>query len=98
VPKPRSIVTGPAKPKVVMLTQERIGVAVHRGGDYRIAVRYSPYWRASMGCLREGKDQMLRLQTRAARHVTIVFKVNADSALDELTGAKRNCSLGSSTR
>ena len=98
VPKPRSIVTGPAKPKVVMLTQERIGVAVHRGGDYRIAVRYSPYWRASDGCLREGKDQMLRLQTRAARHVTIVFKVNADSALDELTGAKRNCSLGSSTR
>jgi hypothetical protein len=98
VPKPRSIVTGPDKPKLSMLTQERIGVAVRRGGDYRIAVRYSPYWRASDGCLREGKDQMLRLQTRAARHVTIVFKVNADSALDELAGAKRNCSLGSSSR
>lgn len=93
VPKPRSIVTGPDKPKLSMLTQERIGVTVHRGGDYRIAVRYSPYWRASDGCLREGKDQMLRLQTRAARHVTIVFKVNADSALDELAGAKRTCSL-----
>ncbi len=98
VPKPRSIVTGPGKPRLVMLTQERIGVAVHRGGDYRIAVRYSPYWRASDGCLREGKDQMLRLQTRAARHVTIVFQVNADNALDELTGTQRHCSLGSSSR
>lgn len=98
VPKPRSIVTGPDKPRLVMLTQERIGVAVHRGGDYRIAVRWSPYWRASDGCLREGKDQMLRLQTRAARHVTIVFQVNADNALDELAGAQHHCSLGSSSR
>jgi hypothetical protein len=93
VPKPRSIVTGPDKPRLVMLTQERIGVAVHRGGDYRIAVRWSPYWRASGGCLSEGKDQMLRLQTRAARHVTIVFQVNADNALDELAGAQHHCSL-----
>ena len=98
VPKPRSIVTGPDRPHLAALTQERIRVDVHRGGDYRIAVRWSPYWRASDGCLREGKDQMLRLQTRAARQVTIVFQVNADNALDELDGAKHHCSLGSSSR
>jgi hypothetical protein len=97
VPKPRSIVTGPGRPHLVLLTQERIGVDVRRGGDYRIAVRWSPYWRASNGCLREGKDRMLRLQTRAARHVTIVFQVSADSALDELAGAQPHCSLGGSS-
>ncbi|HEY5059546.1 MAG TPA: hypothetical protein VII51_11080 [Gaiellaceae bacterium] len=94
VPKPRSIVTGPGSPHLASLTQARIGVDVHRGGNYRIAVRWSPYWRASNGCLSEGKDTMLRLQTRGAQHVTIVFQVSADSALDELAGASRHCSLG----
>jgi hypothetical protein len=97
VPKPRSIVTGPGRPHLFLLTQQRIGVDVQRGGDYRIAVRWSPYWRASDGCLREGNDQMLRLQTRAARHVTIVFQVSADSALDELAGTQPHCSLGGSS-
>ena len=98
VPKPRSIVTGPGRPHLVLLTQQRIGVDVRRGGDYRIAVRWSPYWRASNGCLHEGKDQMLRLQTRAARRVTIVFQVSAASALDELAGAQHHCSLGGNSR
>ena len=99
VPQPRSIVTGPDTPKLVVAHAgaDRRRRAPRRRLPHRRALE-SPYWRASDGCLREGKDQMLRLQTRAARHVTIVFQVNADSALDELAGAKRDCSLGSPSR
>jgi hypothetical protein len=93
VPHAQPIVTGPGSPELVALTQARIGVQVREGGRYRIAVRYSPYWRASMGCLSRGNDGMLRLQTRAARVVTIVFSVNASRALDQLTGERPSCSL-----
>ncbi|HLY94749.1 MAG TPA: hypothetical protein VKP14_07890, partial [Gaiellaceae bacterium] len=93
VPHARPIVTGPASPSAVSLTQARIGVSVHAGGLYRIAVRYSPYWRASDGCLSQGSDGMLRLQTRAARNVTIVFAVNASRALDQLAGERPSCTL-----
>src|SRR5207248_539245 len=55
VPDARPMVTGPASPEVVALTQARIGVWVREGGLYRIAVRYSPYWRASDGCLSQGR-------------------------------------------
>ena len=98
VPKPRAIITGHGYPKLVSLTQARIGVDVRESGTYRIAVRWSPYWRASDGCLSKGKDQMLRLETRGPRLVTIVFQVNANNALEELAGARRVCSLGGSSR
>ena len=93
VPHAQSIVTGPRDPRLALLTQARIGVDVRTGGTYRIAVRWSPYWRASDGCLTEGSDNMLRLQTLGARDVTIVFQVNADNALDELAGSTHHCSL-----
>jgi hypothetical protein len=93
VPQPRPILTGPGSPLLLSLTQQRIQVAVNRGGTYRIAVRYSPYWRASDGCLRQGKDGMLQLQTRAARAISIVFRLDASHALAELAGDPPNCRL-----
>jgi hypothetical protein len=93
VPHARSIVTGPGRPRILSLTQTRVGVRVHQGGTYRIAVRWSPYWRASHGCVREGKDGMLRLSTRRPRLVWIVFDVDAERALGELAGQRPHCSL-----
>ncbi|HEX5245820.1 MAG TPA: hypothetical protein VFW41_01685 [Gaiellaceae bacterium] len=93
VPDFRPIVTGPGQARVVALTQERIVVSVPRGGEYRIAVRYSPYWRASDGCLSKGKDGMLRLTTAHARVARIGFTVSADSALDTLAGQRPTCTL-----
>jgi hypothetical protein len=93
VPHPRPIVTGPGAPALLALTQSRIALAVHRGGRYRIAVRWTPYWHASDGCLRAGRDGMLRLATRRARLVRIVFRVDASSALDQLAGEHRDCTL-----
>jgi hypothetical protein len=93
VPRFRPIVTGPGKARVEAMTQARIVVAVPRGGRYRIAVRWSPYWRTSDGCLSKGKDGMLRLTTLRARVARIGFIVSADSALHTLAGQKPACTL-----
>jgi len=93
VPDFRPIVTGPGKARVVALTQARIVVSVPRGGEYRIAVRWSPYWRTSDGCLSRGKDGMLRLTTLHPRVAKIGFIVSADSALDQLAGQRPSCTL-----
>jgi hypothetical protein len=66
-------------------------IALAHAGTYRVAVRWSPYWRASHGCLSQGSDGMLRLTTRESRLVRLSFVVSADSALDTLTGAHQGC-------
>lgn len=88
VPHPR-----PIAPGLLALTDERIKIAVRRPGTMRIAVKYSPYWHASKGCLSEGKDRMLRLTNRRARVVTIVFDVSAGRALRTLAGERPDCDL-----
>jgi hypothetical protein len=93
VPGFMPIVTGPARARVDAMTEQRIVVSVPRGGTYRIAVRYSPYWRTSTGCLSKGKDGMLRLTTLHGRTARIGFSVSADSALDQLAGDKQTCKL-----
>jgi hypothetical protein len=93
VPRPRPIVTGPGAPSLRALTQSRIAVAVHRGGGYRIAVRWTPYWHASDGCLGRGGDGMLRLRTRRAELVKIVFLVDASRAFEQLAGESPRCTL-----
>lgn len=93
VPHARPIITGPAQPRLASLTGSGMTAVVHRGGTYRIAVRYSPYWRASHGCLSKGKDGMLRLATRRPQTVGLVFQVNATRALGQLAGDAPECSL-----
>jgi hypothetical protein len=93
VPGAVPIVTGPDAPRLVGMTQARIGVTVRGGGTYRIAVRYSPYWHASKGCLSKGDDGMLRLTTLHARTVWIGFTVSASRALDSLEGEQPQCML-----
>ena len=93
VPGFQPIVTGPGRPKLLAMSEEQIVVAAATGGTDRIAVRWSPYWRTSDGCLSEGKDGMLRLTTLHARVARITFIVSADSALDTLAGTKPSCTL-----
>jgi hypothetical protein len=85
------MITGPSGPRLTSLGESRIDVAVHTGGSYRIAVRWSPYWHASLGCLSKGQDGMLRLRTLHARLVALTFHVNATRALDELAGRQPAC-------
>ncbi|HEY3551782.1 MAG TPA: hypothetical protein VGK69_12095 [Gaiellaceae bacterium] len=92
VPRPRPIVTGPGRPAVLALRESRIRVHVSRRGTYRIAVRWSPYWHASTGCLSRGGGGMLRLRTRAAATVRIGFDVDASSLFDAFDDAAPRCS------
>jgi hypothetical protein len=92
LPHPTPIVTGPGAARLESLTEARMDLVVTRAGRYRIAVRWSPYWQSSAGCIGKGKDGMIRLTTRQAEYVRLDFQVNAERALDELTGITPRCS------
>jgi hypothetical protein len=59
-------------------------------GTYRVAVRYSPYWHASSGCIARGRDGMLRVAAAARGSVKLSFKVGAARVLETLVGADGN--------
>jgi hypothetical protein len=92
VPHPQTIVTGPGRPVVLALRQSRLAVRVSRGGTYRIAVRWSPYWHASAGCLAKGRGRMLQLRTARAETVRIGFDIDARSLFDAFAGSSQRCS------
>jgi hypothetical protein len=87
VPHPRPLVTGPFPARVERLGATSMTVALGGPGTYRIAVRYSPYWRASSGCVQHGDDGMLRLATADRATVKLSFKVGAARVLETLVGA-----------
>jgi hypothetical protein len=91
VPRPRPIVTGPGRATVLALRESRLLVHVTRGGMYRVAVRWSPYWHASTGCLSRTPGGMIRLRTPVAATVRIAFDVDPSSLLDAFAGAAPSC-------
>ena len=91
VPRQRPIITGPRRPQVLALHESRLLVRVRQGGAYRVAVRWSPYWHASTGCLSRTHDGVVRLRTRAAAEVRIAFDVDANNLLGAFTGATPTC-------
>jgi hypothetical protein len=91
VPHPRPIVTGPGRPSVLAFRESAVRVRVVRGGTYRVAVRWSPYWHASAGCLLRGDGGLLRLRTRGPATVRISFDVDPGSLFDALAGSAPAC-------
>jgi len=87
VPHPVPLVSGPHPARVAQLGDTNITLALRGPGRYRVAVRYSPYWSATQGCVTEGKDKMLRITTSAGGRVGLAFKVGAVRALETLVGA-----------
>jgi hypothetical protein len=81
VPSPQSIISGPGRPRLTALDRDGMTVRVTAAGSYRIAVRYSPYWRSTSGCLRDGSDGVLRLQAPGPRVVRISFRVSLPAML-----------------
>ena len=88
VPSPRPLITGPAPASVVSLTETQVTVRAAEAGTYRLAIRYSPYWMASTGCLDPGQDSMIRLRIPAAGTVKLSIHVNARRALDAFAGQR----------
>ena len=93
VPRAQPVVTGPAPATIMRLLPTRLLVHVGGAGTYRVAVRYSPYWRTSEGCLSTAEDGMLDLTVARAGLVDLDFKVNVHRGLGVLTGStpKRLC-------
>ena len=97
VPHPRQIVSGPGRPTVLAFKESRLVVRVSRAGTYGLAVRWSPYWRASTGCLVASNDGMVRLETRRPATVRIAFDVDASSLLAAFAGNSPHCRPGYET-
>jgi hypothetical protein len=93
VPKPRRMITGTGMAEVVELAQTHMTVNVGSPGNYRIAVRYSPYWTAadSTACVTKGDDGMIRLESPSQGRVTLQFKLKARRALNAMVGNRPDC-------
>jgi hypothetical protein len=86
VPSPRPLITGPAAASVIGLTETQVTIRAAAAGTYRLAIRYSPYWLASSGCLDPGEDSMIRLWIPSRGTVKLSIHVNARRALDAFAG------------
>jgi hypothetical protein len=55
-------------------------------GSYRLAIRFSPYWRTFQGCVGPTADGMTRLDAFHEGLVDLQFKVNVHRGLETLAG------------
>jgi hypothetical protein len=85
------IVTGPGRARVLRLTEAHAVLRLGRPGEYRVAIRYSPYWKSSSGCVMHGRDGMIRLVAPRAGVVKLAFDVDAQRALTTLAGGQPDC-------
>jgi hypothetical protein len=80
------VVTGPAPAEVRAMDATRLSIRVAAPGRYRVAVRFSPYWRTFQGCVSRAPDGMTRLTAFRPGLVDLDFKVNVHRGLEALTG------------
>jgi hypothetical protein len=86
VPHPRSVITGSGPGKVMAMGATRLSLWLDAPGRYRVAVRFSPYWHTSQGCVSRSPDGMTRLTTSRPGRVDLNFNVNIHRGLETLTG------------
>jgi hypothetical protein len=91
VPRPRGIVTGAPGAVVTRFESSAITVDLPAAGEYRVAVRYSPYWRVSGACVERLPDGMLGLDVQHRERVEIKFAVTAKRALSAGAAAPSDC-------
>ncbi|MDX6513955.1 MAG: hypothetical protein QOE36_3459 [Gaiellaceae bacterium] len=87
VPSPRPLVTGPGEARVLHLGRSWINMYLDKPGRYRVAVRWSPYWHTTAGCVTSGDDGMVRVVVARSEWLHLAFNVNATRALSALSGA-----------
>jgi hypothetical protein len=92
VPAPRRIVSGPTAARVLSFSETRLVLKLAGPGSYRLAVRYSPYWDSSSGCLSPAGRGLTRLTVPRAETVSVRFKVSTERMLNVLTdGSSATC-------
>jgi hypothetical protein len=86
LPAAKPLIVGPAPATVLWMYPERIVAAFDVPGVYRVKVRWSPYWRASSGCVSKTKDGMTRLVVRHAGLVELGFRLSVGRGLQTISG------------
>ena len=97
LPRARPIVTGPAPARVLSMRQSGILLALPRGGTYRVAIRYTPYWGVSSGCVRQTSDGMTSLSVAHAGRLLLAFDWTPEGALDVAAGGPAACATAVTT-
>ena len=93
LPNARSMVVGPGLATVEWLWATRVVFLVDKPGNYRVALRWSPYWRTQQGCVSSEPDGMVRVTATHAGLVDLDLSPNLTRGLATLAGvdAKRRC-------
>jgi hypothetical protein len=86
VPDPQPLVVGPGAARVRKVTSSGLVIDIAAPGTYRLAVRWSPYWRTSLGCTLASADGMTELVTPTAGTADFDLTVSAEAALRVVTG------------
>ena len=94
VPHATSIVTGPGLASIDWLYPSRAVFEVAKPGAYRVALRWSPYWRTSQGCVAKGDDGMVRVRVPQAGMVDLRFALTVHRGLDAIAGLKQDGACG----
>jgi len=91
VPHPTPILTGPIRGTVRSLTATRVVVDLPSSVQYRLAVRFSPFWHADNACLSRRADGMTTLIPSRPGRLELSFRINAGSALAAVGGRTTIC-------
>jgi hypothetical protein len=94
LPTAKPVIVGPAAATVLWMYPSRIVAVVDAPGTYKVKVRWSPYWRASSGCVSKTPDGMTRLSVPHAGLVELGFRLSVGRSLQTLAGlasAQRRC-------
>jgi hypothetical protein len=86
LPDPTPLVTGASPATVLYLWPSRLVFEETRPGMYTVRVRWSPYWRASSGCVSRTKSGMTQVTTREIGIVQLSFGLNVTRGFQALTG------------
>jgi hypothetical protein len=92
LPSPTGILSGQPGARLLALSQTRVVIRVAHPGRYRLAVRYSPYWHPTSGCLVARRDGMSDVLLPRPGTVSISFDIDFRRAISALAGdATRAC-------
>ena len=86
LPHASPLIVGPAAASVMWLWPSRLVAQFDAPGTYRVKVRWSPYWRASQGCVARTADGLVRLTVPHAGLTELAFGVSVQRGLQALAG------------
>jgi hypothetical protein len=92
LPDATPLVTGPGPATVLYLWPSRLVAEVGAPGSYLVRLRWSPYWRASTGCVARSTDGMTRVAVAHAGLVELRIAVSVTRGLETLAGTIPACS------